>query len=135
LSVALEVTRIFQFDAAHRLEDYVGKCANLHGHTYKLELTVRGVPDSRGIVIDFGELKAIYRQHYEPLLDHKFLNETLPMINTTAENMAIWFFDYWEEHVRPQYPHVEPVRVRIWETPSSYVTLHYADWRAGRANQ
>lgn len=135
MAVALEVTRLFQFDAAHRLEDYVGKCNNLHGHTYKLELTVRGVPDARGIVVDFGDLKRIYQEHYEPLLDHKYLNETLPMVNTTAENMAIWFFDHWEERVRPLYPAVQPVRLRIWETPNSYVTLHYEDWRAGRADQ
>jgi len=135
MPVPLEVTRVFQFDAAHRLEDYVGKCSNLHGHTYKLEVTVRGVPDSRGIVVDFADLKRIYQEHYEPLLDHKYLNETLPGINTTAENLAIWFFDYWEAHVRPLYPHLELVRVRIWETPSTYVTLHAEDWRAGRANQ
>lgn len=135
MPVALEVTKIFTFDAAHRLEDYVGKCNYLHGHTYKLELTARGVPDRRGIVIDFGDLKEIYQRHYEPLLDHKFLNETLPMVNTTAENMAIWFFDYWAAHVAPEYPNVKLARLRIWETPTSYVTLSYEDWRAGRADQ
>ncbi len=135
MPVALEVTRIFTFDAAHRLEDYVGKCNYLHGHTYKLELTVRGVPDHRGIVVDFGDLKQIFKEHYEPILDHQYLNESLPMVNTTAENLAIWFFDFWEQNVRPRHPHIQPVRVRIWETPNAYVTLTYDDWRAGRADQ
>ncbi len=135
MPVFLEVTRVFTFDAAHRLEDYVGKCNNLHGHTYQLELTVRGTPDQRGIVVDFGDLKTIYKQHYEPLLDHTYLNDTLPVVNTTAENLAIWFFDYWEEHVRAVYPDIEPMRIRLWETPSAYVSLTYADWRAGRADQ
>lgn len=135
MPVSVEVTRIFTFDAAHRLEDYVGKCNNLHGHTYRLELTVRGVPDHRGIVVDFGDLKAIFKEHYEPLLDHAFLNETLPMVNTTAENLCIWFFAYWEQHVRPRHPAVEPVRIKLWETPSAYVTLTYAGWRAGREDQ
>lgn len=134
MPVALEVTRIFSFDAAHRLEDYVGKCNNLHGHTYRLELTVRGVPDRRGIVMDFGDLKQIFKEYYEPILDHKYLNESLPMVNTTAENLVIWFFDHWEKHVRPAYPDVEPVRVRLWETENAFVTLEYADWRAGRAD-
>lgn len=134
MAVALEVTRIFSFDAAHRLEDYVGKCNNLHGHTYRLELTVRGMPDHRGIVVDFGDLKKIYREFYEPVLDHKYLNESLPMLNTTAENLSIWFFDYWEQHVRPRYPEIEPVRVRLWETENAFVTLTYADWRAGHAD-
>ena len=134
MPVALEVTRIFSFDAAHRLEDYVGKCNNLHGHTYRLELTVRGVPDRRGIVMDFGDLKQIFKEYYEPILDHKYLNESLPMVNTTAENLVIWFFDHWEKNVRPAYPDVVPVRVRLWETENAFVTLEYADWRAGRAD-
>ena len=135
MAVHVNVSRIFSFDSAHRLEDYVGKCNNLHGHTYRLELTVRGTPDQRGIVMDFGDLKAIFKEYYEPILDHQYLNDSLPMVNTTAENLAIWFFDYWEAKVRPAYPAVEPVCVRIWETESAYVTLPYADWRAGRADQ
>lgn len=135
MPVQLEVTRIFSFDAAHRLEDYVGKCNNLHGHTYRLELTVRGTPDHRGIVLDFGDLKRIFKEHYEPMLDHQYLNDSLPMVNTTAENLAIWFFDYWEGRIRPLYPDVNPVRLRLWETENAYVTLTYDDWRAGRADQ
>lgn len=134
MPVFLEVTRVFTFDAAHKLEDYVGKCNHLHGHTYQLELTVRGIPDQRGIVVDFGDLKTIYKRHYEPLLDHTYLNETLPLVNTTAENLAIWFFDYWEEHVRAAHPGIEPMRIRLWETPNAFVSLNYADWRAGRAD-
>ncbi|HYF80750.1 MAG TPA: 6-carboxytetrahydropterin synthase QueD [Symbiobacteriaceae bacterium] len=135
MPVYMEVTRIFSFDAAHRLEDYVGKCNNLHGHTYRLELTVRGTPDHRGIVLDFGDLKRIFKEHYEPILDHKYLNESLPMVNTTAENLSIWFFDHWEAAVRPLHPDVTPVRLRIWETENAFVTLTYEDWRAGRADQ
>lgn len=134
MPVQIEVTRIFTFDAAHFIEDYVGKCHDLHGHTYRLELTVRGPRDHRGIVVDFTELKEIFKAFYEAVLDHKFLNETLPTVNTTAENLAVWFFNYWAEVVSPSRPGVFPERVRIWETPSSYVTLHRADWEAGRAD-
>ncbi|MGE5673632.1 MAG: 6-carboxytetrahydropterin synthase QueD [Mycobacterium leprae] len=135
MPVSLEVTRIFAFDAAHNIENYEGKCHNLHGHRYKLELTVRGVPDQRGIVVDFGDLKALYREEYEPLLDHRYLNESLGMPNSTAENLSIWFFDHWDAVVRPRYPHIQPVRIRLWETDNAFVTLTYEDWRAGRADQ
>lgn len=132
MPVLLEVTKIFTFDAAHHIADYVGKCHDLHGHTYKLELTVRGPRDPRGIVVDFTDLKRIFKEFYEDVLDHRYLNDVLPTANTTAENMAVWFFNYWQRHVSPHYPHIFPERIRIWETPTSYVTLTRADWEAGR---
>lgn len=132
MPVMLEVTKIFTFDAAHRIAEYVGKCHELHGHTYRVELTVRGPRDRRGIVVDFTDLKAIFKEFYERVLDHRYLNEVIPTANTTAENLAVWFFNYWDRHVRPRYPHLFPERIRIWETPTSYVTLTRADWEAGR---
>lgn len=128
----VSVTKIFTFDAAHRLEDYVGKCAYLHGHTYRLEVTVRGEPDHRGIVADFSLLKQIVQDHYMPLLDHRFLNETLAPINTTAENMVIWFFDRWAEQVQPRYPDLELERIVLWETPTAYAALDRRDWEEAR---
>lgn len=134
MPVLIEVTKIFTFDAAHFIQDYVGKCNDLHGHTYRLEITVKGPRDRRGIVVDFTDLKRIYKEFYEAVLDHKFLNETLPTVNTTAENIAVWFYNYWAEVVSPHYPEVFPERIRIWETPTAYVTLTRADWEAGRAD-
>lgn len=132
MPVLLEVTRVFTFDAAHRLEDYVGKCHDLHGHTYRLELTVRGPRDHRGIVVDFADLRRIFDRFYAAVLDHKYLNETLPTVNTTAENIAVWFFNYWADQVAPAYPGIVPERVVVWETPAACVSLTRADWLAGR---
>lgn len=133
MAILVEVTRVFTFDAAHRLPDYVGKCNFLHGHTYKLELSVKGPRDTRGIVADFGDLKQIFKEEFEPLLDHKYLNETLPMINTTAENLVVWFFERWHEVVAPKHPALALTRVRLWETPNASATLSQADWLAGQA--
>ncbi len=128
----VEVTRVFTFDAAHYLEDYIGPCGALHGHTYRLELTVKGERDRRGIVVDFEDLKKVVGEVFlEPRLDHRFLNETLPC-NTTAENMVVWFFDYWEERVAPRFPNARLERVVLWETPTSGAALSRADWEAER---
>jgi 6-pyruvoyltetrahydropterin/6-carboxytetrahydropterin synthase len=134
MPIRVEVTRVFTFDAAHRLPDYVGKCNFLHGHTYKLEITVKGPRDDRGIVADFGDLKAIFKEDFEPLLDHQYLNETLPMVNTTAENLVVWFFDRWHQVVAPKHPEIELTRVRLWETPNCCASLTRTDWEAGHAD-
>ncbi len=124
--------RVFTFDAAHALNDYVGRCASLHGHTYRLEVTVKGERDRRGLVIDFEDLKAVVREVFlDPRLDHRFLNETIP-VNTTAENLVVWFFDQWEEQVAPRFPGVRLERVVLWETPTAGAALSRSDWEAGR---
>lgn len=129
----VEVTRVFTFDAAHRLEDYAGKCNGLHGHTYRLEVTVKGPRDRRGVVVDFETLKEVVSRIFlAPALDHRFLNETLPFANTTAENMVAWFFDRWEEEVTPHLPEARLERVAIWETPTAGASLSRRDWEAER---
>ena len=54
---SIRITKIFTFDSAHQLEDYEGKCRQLHGHTYKLEVTVKGEMGENGMVFDFSILK------------------------------------------------------------------------------
>ncbi len=55
------VSKEFTFDAAHHLHDYEGKCKNLHGHTYKVIFGLSGYTDSRGLMIDFGDIKDIWK--------------------------------------------------------------------------
>jgi len=88
------VTKEFTFDAAHHLHMYEGKCKRLHGHTYRLVVTVSGLLNSIGMVMDFGDLKSVVQKRIEQRLDHAYLNEALPPMNTTAENMVVWM---WEE--------------------------------------
>lgn len=127
----MRVCKTFSFDASHQLPNHNGKCRNLHGHTYKLEVMVEGDvvqsnPDlplsDEGMVIDFGEIKEIYRNHLEPLLDHKHLNETVPVPVTTCELVATWIRDTFFEMLNGGH-RVHPVKVRLWETPTSYAEV------------
>ena len=80
------------FDAAHALVGYDGPCSNLHGHTWTIDVTVRGTKlDHVGIVYDFKALKRDLADLLDPL-DHHFLNEVPPFdkMNSTAENMSRW---------------------------------------------
>jgi 6-pyruvoyltetrahydropterin/6-carboxytetrahydropterin synthase len=83
-----------EFCAAHALRDYDGKCARVHGHNFRVRLTVRGESlQSNGLLVDFTDLKRELRAVCEEL-DHQFLNELPPFLieNPTAENLArhIW---------------------------------------------
>ena len=87
------VSKEFTFDSAHHLHNYEGKCKSLHGHTYKVQVIMRGKTDARGISIDFGDVKRITKERVIDRLDHKYLNEVLPPMNTTAENMVVWMYE------------------------------------------
>ena len=116
-NAVVEVTKEFTFDSCHQLKEYKGACERLHGHTYKLQVTVKGTPDNRGIVLDFKELKAICKLHIVEYLDHYNLNDKLPY-NTTAENMVVHFYDIIKSHLEDT--EIDVVSVRLWETPTSY---------------
>ena len=113
------VSKEFTFDAAHHLFHYEGKCKSLHGHTYRLQIAISGMLDERGMVFDFADLKTIYKEHLEPHLDHRYLNESLPYMNTTAENMVYWIYKTFEANLS-QIRGLRMESVRLYETPSSY---------------
>lgn len=88
------IGRTYQFESAHRLPllPATHKCHHLHGHNYKLLVTVQSELDERGFVVDFKELDDIV----QPLLvrvDHKILNEVEGLENPTAELIAQWFLN------------------------------------------
>ncbi len=114
------VSKEFTFDAAHHLHCYEGKCKNLHGHTYKVVFGISGFVDEIGIVIDFGDIKQIWKEKIEIHLDHRYLNETLPKMNTTAENMVVWMFEKMEEALQDLPNQCRVEFVRLFETPTSY---------------
>ncbi len=99
--------------------NYDGKCKALHGHTYRLQIAVSGLLDERGMSVDFGDIKQIYKEHLEPHLDHRYLNESLPYMNTTAENMVYWIFVQVAKHL-PKGRQIRVEYVRLYETPSSF---------------
>lgn len=114
------LTKIFTFDSAHRLLDYQGKCSCLHGHTYKLEVSVTGNRDDRGLVFDFGELKKLVEDRVINIFDHKCLNEILDF-NPTAENICEWIWDTLKPLVEEKRCVLE--KIKLWETPTSFCTL------------
>ena len=119
------VSKEFTFDSAHHLHCYDGKCKSLHGHTYKLQVVMSGRVDHRGISIAFGDIKRITKQSVIDRLDHKYLNEVLPPMNTTAENMVVWIYEEIQKQLQAEglYPDIELEEVRLWETPTSYAVV------------
>ena len=109
------VTIRTEFNAAHRLIDYHGKCESLHGHNWIVEVTVQSENlDKAGMVMDFSDLKREVSSLLENL-DHKFLNELEPFKeqNPTSENIARFIYD----SLKPVYKNL--TKVTVWETPTS----------------
>jgi len=105
----------FYFAAAHRLPRYDGPCFWMHGHNYRMFVTVEGEVDPHaGMVADFGKLKQVVQEHVLARVDHRNLNEVLE--NPTAENIARWV---WET-LAPHLPGL--AEVKLYEIPDSCVT-------------
>ncbi|WP_341518268.1 6-carboxytetrahydropterin synthase QueD [Bacillus paramobilis] len=122
------VSKEFTFDAAHHLHCYEGKCKNLHGHTYKVVFGISGYVNEIGLAIDFGDIKEIWKNEIEGYLDHRYLNETLPAMNTTAENMVVWIYEKMAEALikdnrANEYKGARVEFVRLFETPTSYAEV------------
>jgi 6-pyruvoyltetrahydropterin/6-carboxytetrahydropterin synthase len=91
----LRLTRVFHFDMAHVLLNYPDKCKNIHGHTYKLEVTVRGIPcnntnsPKRGMLIDFTDFKKLVEKNIVNLWDHALMihqNSDPVLLNALRKN-------------------------------------------------
>ena len=123
----ISVTKIFKFDAAHFLPEHKGKCADIHGHTYRLEVTVARTDgdvlasgSSAGMVLDFGDLKEIVQREIIEKVDHKMLNDVLPF-RKTAENMVVYFYEVLEQQLALL--GVEVLKLKVWETQTSYAEV------------
>ena len=143
----VKVTKVFTFDSAHYLTKYHGKCEKLHGHTYKLEVTLEGKVQENGMVVDFALFKNVVKKYVVDILDHKCLNDFLD--NPSSENLVIWMWEQLtpfaqkleSEVENPNLPEqlkkfitegdIEKIegnsevvlkKIKLWETPTSYVT-------------
>ena len=108
------------FAAAHALRNYKGKCENLHGHNYRVQVAIEGEGlDANGLLYDFADLKKSLRTASE-YLDHQYLNELNPFdkINPSAENIAKFIC----EEIQKQMTAGTISYVRVWETDTSYAT-------------
>ena len=143
----IRITKHFDFESAHALYGYDGKCKNIHGHSYHIYVTVIGTPieddknPKNGMVMDFGDLKVIVKREIVEKFDHAVvLNENSPhreLANTinnyshkvvlvpyqpTSENMLMDF----AERIQSQLPqNVLLHSLKLYETANSY-----AEWFA-----
>jgi len=120
-----EITAEESFPAAHALGGYRGKCEYVHGHNYRLRVSLEAAElDAAGLVVDFAEVRRLLRDLVEPF-DHRLLNEVPPFdaLNPTAENMARYFFEELSRRLAPHAPRVRVAEVRVWETET--VTAAY----------
>ena len=126
------ITRKEQFSASHLLanaeltaeenSELFGKCNNLHGHNYYLEVTVCGTPDPRsGYVMDLKYLKEIITQDIISKVDHRFLNEIEMFrdVIPTTENMAMIFWEILSDRVKTG--NAQLYSVKIYETAKNFV--------------
>lgn len=114
------------FAAAHALRNYHGRCENVHGHNYRVQVRVSGPElDESGMLVDFVELKRLLRG-ISDRLDHQFLNEIDPFqtVNPSAENIAKYLFDELSGNLRSENA-AEVEEVTVWETD-----IQYARYRA-----
>ena len=127
------VTKEIYFRYGHRLMNYDGACRHLHGHNGKVEVELeRKELDSRGMVVDFSEIRNVIKDWIDKTLDHTMLlkkdDPLIPMLkekkerfyvldqNPTAESIARLIYDYVHSKGFPV------TQVTLWETESSFAT-------------
>ncbi len=116
-----EVSVEESFAAGHSLRNYRGKCEKVHGHNYKVRVTLQGETlNEAGLLVDFVDVKQRLRAVIDRL-DHEFLNDVPPFdeLNPSAENMAKYFCDELSRDLRRG---VRIASVKIWETDTSIAT-------------
>ena len=144
-SLKIRITKEFDFEAAHALDGYNGKCKDIHGHSYHLEVTYLGIPKPEktisdcGMVVDFGEIKQIIKTKVLPLFDHrlilrkdtrfkeiKSINERIRLVDyqPTCENMLIEIIEILKKN-EPKGTTI--VKGFLRETANSYAQWNIED--------
>jgi len=140
------ITKTIEWDMGHRVMNHKSKCKNIHGHRYKMEVTLEGKlidisgDSSEGMVIDFVDIKRIATEYVHDVLDHgfmvwekdekllKFFDENpdqkhiIVPFTSTVENIAKWVFDQLDKQYQDTYKTGLKLKsIRMWETPTGYV--------------
>jgi 6-pyruvoyltetrahydropterin/6-carboxytetrahydropterin synthase len=119
-----EVKIVTQFAAAHRLENFNGKCESLHGHNWKVEVFLAGKElDGTGLLMDFGLVKARTKEVLEEI-DHKYLNELAAFQdrNPSSENLACYLYGRLGAIFNRD--GVKVSRVNVWESDTSCASYY-----------
>ncbi|WP_018675855.1 6-carboxytetrahydropterin synthase QueD [Riemerella columbina] len=143
----IRITKIFTFETAHVLYNYDGKCKNMHGHSYKLFVTVKGTPiddlnhPKNGMVVDFGDIKTIVKEEVVEVWDHAvLLNAQSPHQDLgkdlEAQGHKVIFCDFQPTCENMLYAIAEKIQKRLPKTVTlAYLKLHetensYGEWFA-----
>lgn len=143
----IRITKIFTFETAHVLYNYDGKCKNMHGHSYKLFVTVKGNPindidhNKNGMVVDFGDIKTIVKSEVVDVWDHAVMvNGASPHINLgeglQKEGHKVIFCDYQPTCENMLYDIAKKIKDRLPNGVTlAYLKLHetensYGEWFA-----
>ena len=143
----ISITKEFTFDVAHFLPNHEGLCANIHGHTYKLQVAINGIKNKtrkdteEGMLIDFSRIKVIVKEEIVDKFDHAFLvgntdNELEKKVEefllannfktyninarTTAENISEHIFKKLKEKFQKEEIQINISKVILWETATSF---------------
>ena len=108
----------FRFEASHQLPNHDGKCARLHGHSWRGVIYVAGdklvnYGAKQDMIMDFGDIKKYLKPLIDNYLDHYHLNDTTGLANPTSEAIARWIYEQLEDKI------IGLVAVRIDETCTS----------------
>ena len=131
------ITKEFRWEMGHRLPFHEGLCKNIHGHSYRMIVSLEGMLDESGFVIDYFDVKNIVQPLVDKL-DHSFLcssddsmvlnfleknglKHVVVEFNTTAENIALWF----AEQIKQQFlnfKNIYSIEITVFETASASAT-------------
>ncbi|MGY5355141.1 6-pyruvoyl trahydropterin synthase family protein [Wenyingzhuangia sp. IMCC45467] len=145
----IRITKKFDFETGHALHGYDGKCRNVHGHSYKLYVTVIGTPIQdanhvkNGMVIDFTDLKEIVKSEVEDVFDHATVfNKNTPHVELAKElqdrGHNVILVDYqptsemmildFADKIKKRLPeHIELFSLKLQETSSSFAEWYASD--------
>ena len=143
----IRITKIFNFETAHVLYNYDGKCKNMHGHSYKLFVTVKGNPikdldhHKNGMVVDFGDIKKIVKEEIVDIWDHAVLvNGDSPhkLLGESLESQGhkVIFCEYQPTCENMLYDIASKIQSKLpSEIQLAYLKLHetensYGEWLA-----
>ncbi len=119
----MQIRKSFTFEAAHVLPHHPGKCARLHGHSYRLDVALEGPlqPDgpAAGMIQDFDLISRVVKEAVVGELDHRSLNDSID--NPTAENIVVWIW----HRLAPALPQLS--ELTLWETRKACVVLKKGD--------
>lgn len=137
----VRIAKEFRWEMGHRLPFHRGQCRNLHGHSYRMRVSIEGVLDANGMVMDFYDLFALV-EPIVAMLDHAFIcdsgdemmqrffrdNPDLKVVHvpftTTVENLCRWIGDQLAAQLR-RYPTITRLQIRLYETATAYAECEF----------